>query len=899
MAVRVIGAGPSPLWQNPVAMSRALQPAARVALIVAAVLVALVAVAWAAVAILLPPARVRALVEAQLAETLARPVRFEGAAVGILPPVRLTVRGLALAEPEGFERGAAFRAEAVDLDADLLALVFQRKVVVRRLGIDKPQVHLLLREDGTTNFDGLVKPAPAGAKPGAEAPPMDLDVRALVVRDAEVLVDDLAAKRRIALSASSELSFQSEQGGKRLSTGGRTRVSGVAVGPLTAARRSDLNQGIAGIEWRIAHQGKFDTERKRLALDRLALEFGRAAVELQGLVDDPGPNAALDFGARGRSVDLGEVLKVLGTADAKALAGISGGGRLDFDLRIAGRMGPGRLPTVTGTLSVADGSFRYAGAPAGVSKLAFTARFAPDSLGIPDLRATVADQPVQARLEVRRFADPLVSFAVRGDVDLAAVAPMVAPKDTKLSGRAAVDVRGRGRAKDPGSVALEGSAKLTNVAAEAPALPKRIEGVNGTIAFSPARATVQGLTAKAGGSSFTLNAAVTRPLALGAKPGTVEPAGVQFDFASPNLDLAEILPAGGGGPVLPNARGGGRVSIARLRNDRLDVRNVRADVALDPAVLSVPSFALDGYGGAVRGNARFDLSDPQVPVYRLDARVDSVQADDLLSAWTPVKGLIKASLNTNIDLSGAGVEPEQVQRSLSAVGLAALANGTIGPGPSLEAIAQFVKIPAFKEVPFNDADLPFRVVNGRMVTNPVRLAGPYGDWQAVGSVGFDGTLDYALSITLPPSVAQRLNARSALAAGALSDGEGRVLLDLRVTGPAKAPKVAWDPAAMRDRLAGRASQAIAEQRAKLADEARKAISPDVLANPDSLRKLANPFKALTADSAKKGATDLIRGFFGGGRKAEPAPAPAPAPSPAPAPPAPAPDTAAADTTGGG
>ena len=77
--------------------------------------VALVALASLALAILLPPARVQALVADQLHHALARDVRFSGASVGLWPPVRLTVRGVELAEPGGFAHGAALSADAVDL----------------------------------------------------------------------------------------------------------------------------------------------------------------------------------------------------------------------------------------------------------------------------------------------------------------------------------------------------------------------------------------------------------------------------------------------------------------------------------------------------------------------------------------------------------------------------------------------------------------------------------------------------------------------------------------------------------------------------------------------------------------------------------------------------------------
>src|SRR6185295_7236683 len=157
---------------------------------------------------------------------------------------------------------------------------------------------------------------------------------------------------------------------------------------------------------------------------------------LSGLVDDPGPHARLDLKAKGSGVDVGEVLGYLAAADAKALHGIHGGGKLDFDLAIRGAMATGALPTITGTLSVAQGSFQYSGAPAGVEGLSFHARFARDSVGIPDIVARVAGQPVRGRFAAMHFVDPIVAFAVQGNVDLAAVGPMVAPKNTKLAGQA-------------------------------------------------------------------------------------------------------------------------------------------------------------------------------------------------------------------------------------------------------------------------------------------------------------------------------------------------------------------------------------------------------------------------------------------------------------------------------
>jgi hypothetical protein len=372
-----------------------------------------------------------------------------------------------------------------------------------------------------------------------------------------------------------------------------------------------------------------------------------------------------------------------------------------------------------------------------------------------------------------------------------------------------------------------------------------------------------------------------------AAPGKVAPADVEFSFRSSYLDLAELLPTTPGAPFLPNASGGGHVAIDRLKQGKLDVTNVLADVTLEPAQLSSPKFSLQGYGGTVTGNARFDLRDTRKPAYAVKALVDKVKADAILGAWTPVEGLLAGTMSTNLDFSGAGQTPDDIKHTLTLIGLAVLTDGRLGPGPTLEKVAQFVQVPKFKQLDFAKLELPMRIEQGRVVTDPVVLNGKNGEWKLAGAIGFDGTLDYAVSVTLPPDVVTAVGARSALAAGALTDPQGRMLLDLHVSGSAKAPRVSWDTNAMRMRLAGKASAALADQRAKLEADAKEAARQEVLrrfgVQQDSAAKL-NPLTPNAArDSVRSAAKGLLKSFFG----KKPAPA---APAPAPAAPATAPDT---------
>ena len=113
---------------------------------------------------------------------------------------------------------------------------------------------------------------------------------------------------------------------------------------------------------------------------------------------------------------------------------------------------------------------------------------------------------------------------------------------------------------------------------------------------------------------------------------------------------------------------------------------------------------------------------------------------------------------------------------------------------------------------------------------------------------------------------QAISARSALAAGALSDAQGNVLLDLRIGGTAKSPRVSWDTAAMRDRVVGRVSQTLQAQGQKLEAEVLQAAQQRRQAAADSARRTVARYEQAAKDSLRNRVGDVLRGFFGGGNK---------------------------------
>jgi hypothetical protein len=167
-----------------------------------------------------------------------------------------------------------------------------------------------------------------------------------------------------------------------------------------------------------------------------------------------------------------------------------------------------------------------------------------------------------------------------------------------------------------------------------------------------------------------------------------------------------------------------------------------------------------------------------------------------------------------------------------------------------------------------DLKLPFAITHGRVASNDAVMKTALGEWHITGSAGFDGTLDYAMSGTVPKTLVSSGDLRSALAAGGLTNANGDVLLDLHLGGTTKAPRVALDARSMAARVQGRLSEALADQKSKLHEQLTQGIVSQTTAGADSAGRVqaAHNAQALIDSLRKKKGSDILKSFFGGAKK---------------------------------
>jgi hypothetical protein len=762
-----------------------------------------------AVAAMFPPERLTPFVRDRLSRHLDAPVALRRAEVSVFPVLAVRLEDVVIGDPRGYRRPAAWPrgglvgAKRARGSLALLPLL-ARRIEIANVRLEEVALTAVRNEQGAGNWEELGGASRPGAAPATAD--FDLDVRRLELAGARVQVYDardglyLAARRVDAL-----LSLRRTAGGRdqrarlRLDLAGLGGRTSWPLGDRPIRIEADVESREAGGRWTV---------------HRAALERGRLALSGTGTVS--GPERVLAFRLDQSSLPLSDLLELLPSDQVRSLGRLTGDGTIRLAAEAKGPLSRGRTPALRARASLAGGRLSFRDRDVALEDLAFDLSASEHGCDLAKLTGRVGRSTFAVSGLSRGWADPRLRVRLLAAADLADVSRFLPLADSaRLAGRARVSVDGAGRAASAtaSDFGWSGSVDLAGVSASGVGFGRPITGVQGRIGLVPGRAWAKGLAGQVGASDFTIDGTIERPIewfaaAAGQAESAPREAIARLAVRSRRLDLDQLLPARRGDQPLPPVRAEGTFEVGSLHLRQLDAERARGRFTYGHGVTAVEDFALDAYGGKSSGRAWFDLRDPAVPRYQLDATAEGMDANAVLGAWTGAKNVAFGTLNMTIDLDGSGLTVAEVARGLSVKGLAQVLGGRLAGSRVFAKLAEFTGVDRFRILSFRDLSAPFRVAQGRVIFDPIALSSGETDWLARGSVGLDGTLDFAVAAVVPPSLVPGLPGNLVNSAGALLSDDGRLTLDLRLRGSVKAPRLDWDTQRTASRLLERSGSVV-------------------------------------------------------------------------------------------
>ncbi|MGH7726376.1 MAG: AsmA-like C-terminal region-containing protein, partial [Candidatus Eiseniibacteriota bacterium] len=752
--------------------------------------------------------------------------------------------------------------------------------------LEDVDVTAVRNEQGLANWEGLGGKRAAAAP---KSPEFDLSLRRLDLKRARARSYDARSGAYYEVQrADAVVALKTTGGGRDQEWKANARLSGIRdrkpwpIGSRPIDLSFEARSEGAGARWTV----------KRVSLERGALKLaGHGTVE--------GPERVLDFALDTTTLPVKDLLEVLPRDHVPELEDLSGDGTIRLALQAKGPVANGRLPQIRARAQLTDGRLTFARRKLSLEGLAFDLAATEQGADLKSLTGRVGRSQFAVSGVSRDWVAPRVRAHVSANLDLADVAGFLPLADsTKLAGTARAELDGAGLLSAGTTDALDfgwsGRMALANVSASGLGLGYPVTGVNGDIGLSPGRAWATGLTAQLGRSDVTVDGTVERPFewldAATGRAARPDPNAVaHFALRSRVLDGDQLVPARPNENPLPRVRAEGTIAVGSFKFRRFAATNLLGRVRYVNGVTTLEDATCDAYRGRMRGTGWFDLSNRSNARYVVHATADGLDANELLSAWTPAKNLAFGTLQMSIDLDGKGLTPQAVAQSLSAKGLAQILGGRLAGSNVLAQIATFTGVDRFKLLSFRDLAAPFRVVQGRVVFDPIAVTTGGTDWLAQGSVGIDGTLDFRVGALVPPNEVRALPSNLTRTAGALLDPGGRLSLDMIVDGTVQRPRVRWDADRTASRLVSNVQQQAVDQLAKMLgstlgdslDASKQGIEAKTAAIvEEQQKKLVQEVERQKENLANRAVDELTKLFN------RPAPPPAPPP----------PDTTGADTT---
>lgn len=840
-------------------------------------LVAALAGVW-----LMPGDAVRELVSGRLQAALGRPVSIGSVQARLFPSPRVALRDLKVGP------GGAGPLVGLDIARLDVALAFgpllRRQVEVTSLGLQSPRIVVQAPASAPAA-------RPAAARPAG--PALKVNIRSLTITDGALEVRRADGVPLLELAGLGESLSASLSPGGDVALKGRTSLDTLRF----HAPQGTLGEGLS-LAWE--KDLRWEAAGKRLVITTSTLNLGDLPVSVSGTLAtaDPGaPTADLTFS--GGPAQVASLVGFLPPFLAPQMDGVTSAG----EIAVAG--------TLKGRLA----------APAGKGQplpFAYELRFdlSGGRVSAPQLAAPLTGIEVHLRahddvVEVTRFAaatprsrfavsgtmssllaTPVLALDVEADLDLAEVMALQPPRpgQPELAGRFSGTIGLDGPVQPLSALALDGAGRLHDVRMSGPDLRPAIDRIDGPVRLQGQRLLADGVVYRQGPTDLTVTGTVDNFLALVPELKVAPPAVLAARVDGRMLDAdAYAAPPGvkkeAAGPDSGLARlalltGHADVTMRRLLTKGHELQDVQGGVDLDRGRLRLQGVKGTMYGGRVDLAGLVDLSDPAHGKMDLDVKLAGVQAQELgrravaMSRFARLGGLVTGLVDGQATLKGALDDTFGLDlMTFTTNGQVEIRQARLAGSPLQKKLAGLLAAPQLEAVAVEKWLQPFRIEDGKLHVDGLKLSAAGIDVRAAGWQALDGTVALGVEMTVPQKLAQGLRAKlPAAAAAALLDGPGGPLLvPVGLSGRWDDPQVQLDTeslaGAARDRARAtvdrQVDQAKQQVTSQVKDAATQALDRLTGQPPDSTQGGAATADSTAAPALQDQVKSLLKGLRGG------------------------------------
>jgi hypothetical protein len=476
------------------------------------------------------------------------------------PKLAIGLQNLSVTNGPGpFEGVRLLHTERLDVAVDLWAAIFDNKVIVKGLDLQKPDLRIFVLSNGAANYD-ITKPDPAATSAPIDPAADPIRLEKYAIHDGKVLYDDRG------------LDMRAELEGLEHTGSGDLYAEVYDLTMRTDAQRLSVNYG--GIQYlRNAHavwnaKLNADLGKMRFTLRENEARVNDLQLALDGWVELPNEtDTRMDVTFSTPQNTFKSLLSIVPGAYTKDFEQVKADGTVQFGGFARGVYNETTYPAFKLDFKVANGDVKYPSLPLGISQINVDAAINSPSnslnsmtVNVPKFGLRIGSNPLEGYFNLKTpVTDPTVDTQVKGTLNLAELSkafPMEGVNELAGIIRADVVLKAAMSQIDAGryeQVNVAGTLGMEGVSYRAAGTPAvRIKSLSTN--FSPQKVDIQNLDAQLGQSDLRASGSIDNVLAYFSTDKTMRG---KLNFSSGFFNANEWLTeapaaAATGGATVPN-----------------------------------------------------------------------------------------------------------------------------------------------------------------------------------------------------------------------------------------------------------------------------------------------------------------------------------------------------------
>lgn len=224
-----------------------------------------------------------------------------------------------------------------------------------------------------------------------------------------------------------------------------------------------------------------------------------------------------------------------------------------------------------------------------------------------------------------------------------------------------------------------------------------------------------------------------------------------------------------------------------MGKQQIKFTNLRLDIAQENRQISRCNLYADAYGGKLTLALGADL-DKVKPEFNLKLELVNLDLAKLKEDTTLKDKTLTGLLNANFALAGQGIDT----KSYLGKGMISIKEGNLWEIAPFKKLGQFLVIPSFENIVFNEANADLIIAEGDIFTDEGVLKSPQVTLYCHGKTDFGGSLDYIIKSEFNPEIVRDSSDLMQILSSAI--GKVNQFTTVKLTGTIDKPKLSIIPA---------------------------------------------------------------------------------------------------------